>query len=326
MRFSNIIKPGQADKQGLFPVQNPDLYSKILPLFSFDPRVADKRPLGHGTAFRVDMWGTCATAFHVVEELLTAANGNAVLRKDIRLAALEFDGIGYGEVPLPNGSWRPFSGMFSFCGIETLPVGSPQVRNVTELAALRIAGPERTSVPTPFLPVDLQSWRPEPGQRVTAFGFADLDIDDRGEGDARAMTHYLYGSQAIITEVRPPNGESSRPWPVFHVEAEWPGGMSGGPVFNDAGHVIGIVSSAVVGVGIGTATSFSGWNFAERTFRTVCPNNPGMLQCWGAFGSDGQLITYAPARELVELLVVEGKARTIREITINPETSDYFSL
>jgi len=32
--------------------------------------------------------------------------------------------------------------------------------------------------------------------------------------------------------------------------------MSGGPVFNDAGHVVGVVS--IGGVGVGTATFFSG--------------------------------------------------------------------
>jgi serine protease Do len=315
--------PDQADKRGLFPVQDAALRARILPLFSFDPRATGERPLGHGTAFRVDPWGTCATAFHVVEDLLTVANGNAVLSKEIRLAALEFEVIAYGRVPLPKDSWRPFSGMFSICGIETPPVGTARVRNVTELAALSIARSADARGPTPFLPLDMRRWRPEPGQRVMALGFADLDIDGQGEGDARAMNQYLYGSLAIITEVQPPNGESSRPWPVFRVEAEWPGGMSGGPVFNDAGHVIGIVSTGLVGGGIATATSFSGWTFAERTFRTLDPDNPGMLRCWGAFDADDRLVTYAPARELLEPLVDEGKARVVRATALDLATGDY---
>lgn len=315
--------PDHADNRGLFPVQDPALRARILPLFSFDPRAVDERPHGHGTAFRVDPWGTCATAFHVVEDLLTVANGNAVLRKEIQLAALEFEGIGYGQFLLPKDSWRPVPSMFAFSGVETPPVGTARVKNVTELAALSIPRSADARGPTPFLPLDMRRWRPEPGQRVMAFGFADLDIDAQGEGDARAMIQQLYGSQAIITEVQRPNGGSSRPWPVFRVEAEWPGGMSGGPVFNDAGHVIGIISTGLVGGGIGTATSFIGWTFAERTFGTLHPDNPGMLRCWGAFDADDRLVTYARARELLGPLVGEGKARVIRATALNPATGEF---
>lgn len=315
-------EPERTDKRGLFLVQDPALRAKILPLFSFDPGAADERPRGYGTAYRVDLWGTCATAFHVVEDLLTVDNGRAVLRKEIRLTALEFEGIAYGRVPIPQDSWRPFSGMSAICGIETPPIGEPRVRNATELAALHIVRSAGARGVTPFLPLDMRRWQPEPGVRVMALGFADLDIDCQGEGDTRAITQYLYGSLATITEVQPPNSTSSRPWPIFRVKAEWPGGMSGGPVFNDAGHVIGIVSTGLVGGGIGTATSFSGWDFAERTFTTLDPDNPGMLRCWAAFDAYDQLVNYAPARELLEQLVNEGKARVIRRTVLNPVTRD----
>lgn len=223
------------DERGLFVVQDPNLRSRILPLFSFDPRSPSDRPEGHGTAFRIDPWGGCATAFHVIEDLLTPAGGQPVLRSDIRLAALEFEGIGYGRVALPADSWRPFSGMKTLCGIETPPFAEPRIRNVTELAYLEISRSEQARGEMPYLPLDLQRWRPVPGERVMALGFADLDRDGKGEGDARAMTQYMYGSEAEIIEVQGPDGSSGRPWPVFRVEAEWPGGMSGGPVFNEAG-------------------------------------------------------------------------------------------
>lgn len=90
------------DERGLFVVQDSRLRSKILPLFSFDPRSLAERPTGHGTAFRIDPWGGCATAFHVIEDLLTVAGGKAVLRQGIRLAALELEGLGYGRVPPMN--------------------------------------------------------------------------------------------------------------------------------------------------------------------------------------------------------------------------------
>jgi serine protease Do len=84
-----------------------------------------------------------------------------------------------------------------------------------------------------------------------ALGFADLDVPRNGDGDARPIHQYLDGSEARITEVQPPCPASTRAWPVFRVEADWPGGMSGGPAFNEAGHVIGVVSTAVVGAKVG---------------------------------------------------------------------------
>lgn len=267
------------DERGLFLVQDPSLRSKILPLFSFDPRSTDDRPIGHGTAFRIDPWGTCATAFHVIEDLLTLRGSQAVLRDDIRLAALELEGIGYGQFALPNDCWRTISGLSTFIGDETPPMGEPRLRNTTELANLIVSRSSGAYGRMPFLPVDIRRWRPSIGQRVMAIGFADLDVDRRDEGDARSMTQYMYGSEATIFQVEMPDGSSSRPWPIFRVEADWPGGMSGGPVFNEAGHVIGLVSTGVSGQ-FGTATHFAGWNIPELTFPSLDASNPGWLKCW----------------------------------------------
>jgi hypothetical protein len=213
--------------------------------------------------------------------------------------------------------------MFSFCGVETSPVGKPRVRNFTELAALSISRSPIAHDPTTFLPLDMRRWRPRAGERVMALGFADLDVDHDGEGDARAMTQYLYGSEATIVQVQPPDGSSSRPWPIFRVEAEWPGGMSGGPVFNEAGHVIGLVSIQLVGGGIGTVASFAGWDVPEKTFPSLDAPNPGWIRCWAAFDTKNNIVGIAAARELLAPLVGGGRAQNIRFAALNPATSDY---
>jgi serine protease Do len=79
---------------------------------------------------------------------------------------------------------------------------------------------------------------------------------------------------------------------VIRVAAEWPGGMSGGPVFNEAGHVIGVVSSGIAG-GVGTATFFSGWNIPERIMGSIDPDNPGRFLCHGVFDEAGDLVLAA---------------------------------
>jgi serine protease Do len=313
------------DDRGLFLVQDPELRSRILPLFSFDPGKADDRPNGHGTTFRIDPWGGCATAFHVIEDLLTVDGGRAVLRSDIRLAALELEGLGIGQFTLPPDSWRPFSGMFSLCAIDAPPLRPPVIRNVTELAALSIKRSLAAHGDTPFLPLNIRRWHPKVGERVMALGFAELDVNKDHESDDRPMSQYLYGSEATIVQVQPPDGASSRPWPVFRVEANWPKGMSGGPVFNETGHVIGVVSTGFDGANIGTAASFAGWDMAAATFPGLDPANPGWIRCWVAFDSEEEIIAAAPTRELLDHAAVDGISE-IRFTTFNPRTGDCISI
>ena len=140
------------DYRGLFLVQVPALRERILPLFSFDPNAADERPVGHGTAFRIDPWSRCATAFHVLSDLFQVdAAGKAIsLRDNLRLAALEVDGRSYGILPIPDDGWRPMAGSYSWFRIDK-PFAQPaSLRNLVELMLLRIRPPEMPETGTPL--------------------------------------------------------------------------------------------------------------------------------------------------------------------------------
>jgi len=318
--------PENKDARGLFVVQDHRLRSKILPLFSFHPQRTEERPIGHGSAFRIDPWGTCATAFHVIEDLLIIKNAKFLLRPDFRLSALEIERVGYGRFALPKGSWRPITALSAaVAGIESPPMAEPRLRNTTELASLTILRGSEAGSNVPFLPVDFRKWRPKVGDRVMAMGFADLDVDAHNEGDLRTMTQHLYGSEAEIIQVEKADGTSSRPWPRFRVTADWPGGMSGGPVFNEAGNVVGLVSTGVSGQ-VGTATYFSGWDFAGRTFPSLDANNSGWLKCWIAFDLNQKIVSVAPPKEHLEPLIAEGKAKYLRLSAFNPATHDFMSI
>ncbi|MEF3133400.1 trypsin-like peptidase domain-containing protein [Rhizobium sp. 268] len=319
------VEPEFVDERGLFVVQDTFLRSTILPLFSFDPGDPQHRPQGHGTTFRVDPWRGCATAFHVIEDLLKAQDGALVLRKDIRLVALEVPPITYGSMPVTPDCWKPFKGMASLGGILSPPFGQPRVMNMTELAAIQIDPPNDPEYARSFLPLDAR-WTPRIGERVMALGFAGLDLDDREEGPDRAIRQYLYGSIGTIFEATPVNPASSRPWPTFRVEAEWPGGMSGGPVFSEAGNVVGLVSTGIVGGGVGTATPFSGWDVAERTFLTVDLINPGRLRCWVAFDADENLIAFAATESDLRQGTINAPVAETLFASFNPVSGDYISL
>src|SRR5690606_34786626 len=135
----------------------------------------------------------------------------------------------------------------------------------------------------PYLPVDFRRWQPRIGESIMALGYSDLDVDSRDRGPDRPISQYLYGSLGQIMDIEPADQSRGRPWPVLRIDGNWPGGMSGGPVFNEAGHVIGIVSTGFAGDGGATATFFSGWEVPERVFGSIDPSNPGFFRCWAAF-------------------------------------------
>ena len=188
--------------------------------------------MGHGTTFRIDPWSRCATAFHVVEDLFepTFNEGELALREHIRLAALELNSLILGSVPIPDGAWRPIADSFAIYGIERKPFTEVRLRNFTEMMVLRPRPSKGRDEGTPFLTVDFRGWRPRENEQVMAFGYADLDVDHNCAGESRPMEQYLYGSLGRIIQVDPADPTSGRPWSRIRVDAEWPGGMSGGLV------------------------------------------------------------------------------------------------
>jgi len=312
--------------RGLFVVQDPELRLRVLPLFSFNPDATHERPEGHGTAFRIDPWSRCATAFHVLEDLfeVNGAGSEIVLKPHVRLAALELDGLGYGLNPIPDGAWRPLAGSFSFFRIEQPPFGTARLRNLTELMVIRIRPPAPSVDGTPYLKVDFRRWKPQIGEDVLALGYADLDAPLPEEGHpGRPMSQYLYGSIGRIIDIEPADGARGRPWPVIRVDADWPGGMSGGPVFNETGHVVGLVSTGFSGQGGATATIFSGWDIPVRTFGSIDPDNPGRFRCWGAFDATGELVRCGQDIAEIEEFGQERGISNFGLVSIDPSTGEY---
>ncbi len=331
MAFPVDLSSMSLDSRGLFLIQDTKLQERVLPLFSVNPEDPEQRPKGHGTAFRVDPWSGCATAFHVLEDILQVNRaGSAIsLRPDINLVALAVHGTGYGVTPVSEDSWRPFAGTFGFARIEQPLFGEARIRNLTELIALRIKPSDGHSEDVPYLPLDFSRWYPSVGESIFALGYADLDDDDddkRMFGGDRPISQYLYGSVGAITDIEPADGTRSSPWPIIRIDANWPGGMSGGPVFNEAGNVVGVVSTGFQGVRGAAATFFSGWDMPARVFNSIDPSNPGAFLCWGGFDAAGELVRAGQNKAAVEKFCLEHGHPEIGFISFNPATGDVVKL
>lgn len=283
-----FIPDGPPDSRGLYLCQSPGLTSRVMPLFRFDPGDPGRRPEGHGTAFRIDSWSRCLTAYHVLEDLFELNEAAQLrLRPDIRIAALDVPALGYGQLRVPDGAWRPVVECFTHGAVHTPPLREAELRNFCEMVVLRIRPREMPSDGTPWLPVQLSGWSPRIGETMMALGYADLDKADGGP-ENRAIEQRLWGSFGQITDIHAADPGSGRPWPQIRVDADWPGGMSGGPVFNEDGHVVGLVSAGFRGEGGASATFFSGWDIPRRMLGTLDPANPGWFRCHAVFGGDGE--------------------------------------
>jgi serine protease Do len=326
--FPVTPRPEEIDNRGLFVCQDPQLRDRILPLFNFDPQKPQVRPFGYGTTFRIDPWSRCATAFHVLEGLFDpeqSVQPVLKLRDDARLVALQIDGIQFGMGRIPEGAWRPIRELFSIFGVEQRPLNLPRLRNFCELAALRIRANTPDRARTPYLSMDLRRWIPKVDEQVLALGFAGLDLDTHASGDDRPIRQYLFGSIAKIITVEPANPTRSRPWPQIRVDKEWPAGMSGGPVFNSAGNVVGLVSAGIEGLGTSSATYFSGWNVPPQIFGSIDPDNPGYFKCYAIF-EDTKLIGCGQDESEVRAMVKAENAKDFGTVSVNMETGDYIRL
>ncbi|KTE39790.1 MULTISPECIES: S1 family peptidase [unclassified Sphingopyxis] len=328
MPFPFDIAGETPDRRDLYLVQDPYLRERILPLLRFDPNEPDDRPSGHGTAFRIDPWSRCATAFHVLENLFEVdrAGTTTHLKDNVRLAALELPGQGYGLLPIPRDAWRPMHASFSYFRIDR-PFGqAASFRNLIELMVLRIRPASPSESGTPYLPVNLSSWRPSIGERVMAIGYPDLDEAKDGEDKDdpnRPFHQYLYASVGEITDIEPADTRRARPWPMLRIDANWPGGMSGGPVFNEQGHVIGIVSAGFEGEGGATATYFSSWDVPRQIFGSLDPDNPGRFMNWGVFDASGTLVYCGQDKAEIERFARDHGLNDFGMVSIDPVTEEW---
>jgi serine protease Do len=95
------------------------------------------------------------------------------------------------------------------------------------------------------VPVRLKGWTPTIGEHVFAVGYPQLDCTELVDSKLLKLREGLHGAYGRITSFFPEGRSSSHPTPVFEVEGDWKSGMSGGPVFNQHGDVIGVVSRSL---------------------------------------------------------------------------------
>lgn len=279
-----------------FPVDDVfGLRRTILPVFL---RMPNGETFGMGTAFYVDGRGTMLTADHVVDH--TRALHLKELKPDITIevdlaqsthaTVLLGYGLVFGTVVIPEKCWAPIQRIETIVRRHDDPLaqlqGGSSYRVAADIAGMRaLFHPE--APPTHSLPVNF-NWQPKVGERVLAVGYPELGFDLlHPAGVAKYLNEGMCAAYGTITSLFPKGRGKSRPTPGFEVETDWPSGMSGGPVLNKDGHVIGIVSSSLAPLGdeagVAYAASLAWIPEALGLVPFLDKSNPGRRLGFGVF-------------------------------------------
>lgn len=104
----------------------------------------------------------------------------------------------------------------------------------------------------------LSTRTPRLGERLTGAGFrAEGGPFARTPGQSELLTAGLLLTSGEVIDIYQEGRGSLKPWPALGVDCPTPGGMSGGPVFDDRGFLVGLISSSVEsGVGVEPSPTF----------------------------------------------------------------------
>ncbi|MCA9421939.1 MAG: trypsin-like peptidase domain-containing protein [Nitrospira sp.] len=278
--------PSSQENERFFQIQNSfGLRRSIVPLFTINRET--HLISGVGTSFRVDPFGTYLTAYHVLE----CPEKRQIIDRHLgTVFGMMSPGLVYGQLPIPKNCFVIIDHVDNYRGEVSDPIGRlhgrTENKNIFDCVKFRFdPSNQRVKDFTDFLPLKISGSRPKIGDRVMAIGYPNvMDVQNVSEEGVLIFTEKMYGAVGEITKLFSTGRDITKPWPLFEVSCNWPGGMSGGPIFNEDGHVIGLVSSGMDPTseddGVGYSFWFQPLEFFKRWVPTIDSINPGGIRGW----------------------------------------------
>jgi serine protease Do len=189
------------------------------------------------------------------------------------------------------------------------------IESASDIAVMQLSHPVPDKM-TGTVRVRFAGIPPAVGETVVAVGFPDLDckpVDD--EAMRYLLSDGMSAAYGRITGIHP-KGVRNDPTPVIEVEANWPSGMSGGPVFNNKGEVIAVVSRSWLpyqeNAGVGYAACLPMMPWLRSWALTVDANNPCWRVGWAVLKNGEDLIAfYRDQRDAVDHQALLGSKFSI---------------
>lgn len=313
---THAYEPKKGKPFSPFEIYDPfGLRNAIVPVFR---QLTDGRMYGMGTAFHIDGFGSFLTAYHVVDFVEQHLAGRPIL-------FLSMHAVVFGTVCIPSDCFVPAMEVRAsmmeandpMAALRFKPVRQPAID--AALLKAEEVGPGAKAPQT--LPVRTRGWVPRLGEIVLAVGFPELDLSEVDHTRQSALlTEGMCGAYGRIIAIHPGGTSRSNPTPVFEVESDWPPGMSGGPVFNRKGEVVGMVSRSLRAdsdfSGVGYAVHFGLARDIEQITPGLDKHNPGWRVCWGVFADGASAptkvcISKEEAKAAMAVLHPHGNVRLI---------------
>lgn len=266
-----------------FRIEDPfGIRNAIVPVFREDTA---GRLYGSGTAFNIDGFGSFLTAHHVVD-----FTGSELPSRPILFLGMH--ALGYGKTAIPPDCFVPVEGfnVVTMDAVDPMAAlrGEAERKVAFDLAVLKASPLGKGVRPPQTLAVRKDGWQPTIGDVVLAVGFPELDLSELDTPQRLLLSEGMFGAYGRIVAVHPNGASTSNPSPVMEVESDWPPGMSGGPVFNCDGEVVGVVSRSIRAepgiAGTGYAVDL-GMSHRIESFAPML-DAPGWRLCWGLFSED----------------------------------------
>ncbi len=313
-----------------FLIQDPfGLRKAVVPVFKRD---MNGHIYGMGTAFHVDGWGTFLTADHVIEFARdiqrTASSWKDISQHSSGEHPALFLGMGliYGSIIIPKESFALVASIATILQERIDPmanlVGVVRPEHAVDLSVMNAEIVPHPQVPPPhFIPVRASRWKPLIGEIILAVGFPELECQRLEKHEQEfLLSEGMFGAYGRITKIHANGTNRSNPTPVFEVECNWRSGMSGGPVFNSSGEVVGLVSRSLPPdndlPGVGWATFFDLIPNFNELVPTLDALNPRWRRGWAVLKStpehwhlEGFFKTEAEAHHLAKLISSDYQVR-----------------
>lgn len=273
-----------------FPIDDPfNLRKAVVPLYIQDTELNLK---GLGTAFHIDEFGRLLTAEHVIAACYPGSKETIIglIAPPYRPVVVLGFGLALGlSVAVPANAVAPVSEIYSrgfrredpMTNLQSASSVHEKIRPFDVSVLVLEERPPRQLKGT--IPVRLSGWYPTPGEVVFAVGFPELDcVTTKPQTDL--LSERMFGAYGRIIDVCSDTNITTPRQLTFQVEGNWPHGMSGGPVFNESGEVIGLVSRGWKfqdgGTCLATAVCFPQIPHLRADLPQLDPDRPGWLRGW----------------------------------------------
>jgi hypothetical protein len=190
-----------------------------------------------GTGFAINPNGLIITAAHVLEAAYALAS-RRLSSEGAYYDHYEFYALYASDDPIPNST----STVGGLLPIDR--VWAPRELDIG-FAWLRLPRNASTNELLRLYTVTLRPAPPQPGEPVHAVGYYGMVVEPRSEGYDLCYAHETAHSTGRVLEVHPEYRDRGLlNFPCLRTDAVFAHGMSGGPIFDSTGCVVGVVCSS----------------------------------------------------------------------------------